>query len=277
MTTEALWQLDTCEQISRLISGQPEIRALWLGGSLARDEADRFSDIDLVALIADATLDKAGSNIETLLGSKFELVLVRNRGDEQHRLLNFVTDEWKRFDLNIFTADGIGRSELRGLRPLFDKDGLDLPVGHGAPPQREVSAEQVYFTVSEFMRVLGLLPVVMHRRDFVAAVSGSALLREHLVTILQYERAGQIRTGALNDTKSLTPAAASAVLGLPALRAEESSIIDFNRSCWDVLLQFGPRISQQYHAEWPGRLVGAVRARLARDLDMTVQPFRTEP
>ena len=266
MTTEALWQLDTCERISKALSGLPSVRALWLGGSLARDQADRFSDIDLVALIADATLGEAISNIETLLASEFVFVLVRNRGDEQHRLLNFVTDEWKRFDLNVFTADAIGRSELRGLRKLFDKDGRDLRVGHGEPPKREVTAEQVYFVVSEFIRVLGLLPVVMHRRDFVGAVSGSGLLREHLVTLLQYEQTGQTRTGALNDTKSLTPAAASAILGLPALWAEESAIVDFNRSCLDIFIQYGPRISEQYHVEWPVGLLEAVRSRLARDL-----------
>lgn len=266
VTTEALWQVDTCEQISTALSGQTSIRALWLGGSLAWDQADRFSDIDLVALIADATLTEAASDIETRLGSEFTLALVRNRGDEHHRLLNFVTDKWIRFDLNLFTIDAIRRSELRGLRTIFDKDGLDLAVGHGEPPKRHVTAEQVYFVVSEFVRVLGLLPVVMHRKDLVGAVSGSALLREHLVTLLQYQQIGQTRTGALNDTKSLTPAAAAAILGLPALCAEESSILAFNRACWDVFIQYGPGIGAQYGVDWPRGLVKAVRSRLTRDL-----------
>jgi predicted nucleotidyltransferase len=270
VTTESLWQWDICEQISTALSGQPAVRALWLGGSLARDEADRFSDVDLVALVTGVTPGEAASDIETMLAAEFALVLVRNRGDEHHRLLNFVTDEWKRFDLNIFSADAIRRSNLRGLRTLFDKDGLDLPVGHGAAPKREVTAEQVHFVVSEFIRVLGLLPVVLHRRDLVGAVSGSALLREHLVTLLQYEQTSQTRTGALNDMNALTPEAASTLLELPALCAEESSIIDFNRSCWDIFIRFGPTISQQYQAEWPRRLVEAVRSRLARDLGVEI-------
>jgi predicted nucleotidyltransferase len=266
VTTETLWQLETCEQISTPLSLQPSIRALWLGGSLARDEADRFSDIDLVALIADASVGEAVSNIETLLASQFNLVLVRNRGDDHHRLLNIVTDDWKRFDFNVFSADGIRQSTLRGLRTLFDKDGLDLPVGHGEPPKVEVTAGQVDFVVSEFIRVLGLLPVVMHRADLVGAISGSGLLREHLVTLLQYEHTGRTRTGALNETKSLSATAKTAILGLPALSAEESSIVTFNRSCWEIFIQFGPRISQQYDAEWPSQLIDAVRSRLARDL-----------
>jgi predicted nucleotidyltransferase len=266
MATEILWQRETCEQISAALSGLPSVRALWLGGSLARGQADGLSDIDLTVLIADETVDGAVSKIETLLAAEFVFVLVRNRGDEHHRLLNFVTDEWKRFDLNIFSPDGIRRSNLSGLRTLFDKDELDLPVGRGEPPKREVSYDQVYFVVSEFIRVLGLLPVVVHRKDFVGAFSGSALLREHLVTLLQYEQTGQIRTGALNDTKSLTPPAASAVIGLPTLSADEASILEFNRACWDVFMQFAPRISQQYDVEWPVRLVEAVRTRLARDL-----------
>jgi hypothetical protein len=208
------------------------------------------------------------SSIETLLASEFEFVLVRNRGDEDHRLLNFVTDEWKRFDLNIFSAAAIRRSNLRGLRTLFDKDGLDLPVGHGEPLKREATAEQVDFVVSEFVRVLGLLPVVMHREDLVGAVSGSGLLREHLITLLQCEQTGQARTGALNETKSLSPAATSALLGLPALCAGKSLILDFNRSCWEIFIQFGPRISRQYHTEWPTGLIEALRSRLARDLGM---------
>ena len=170
MTTDALWQLDTCEQISAALSGQPSVRALWLGGSLARNQADRFSDIDLVALVADASLHEAASNIEALLFPQFTVVLFRNRGDEHYRLLNFVTDDWKRFDLSIFSNDALRRSKLRGLRTLLDKDGVN-------------------FVVSEFIRVLGLLPVVMHRADLVGAVSGSGLLREHLITLLQYEQA----------------------------------------------------------------------------------------
>jgi predicted nucleotidyltransferase len=241
---------------------------LWLGGSLARDRADRFSDIDLVALIGDAPLAEAASNIETLLASEFDLVLVRNRGDDHHRLLNFVTDDWKRFDLNIFSDDAIRRSKLRGLRALFDKDGLDLPVGHGEPPKSEVTAEQVDFVVSEFIRVLGLLPVVLGREDLVGAVSGSWLLREHLITLLQYEQAGRILTGALNETKSLSAAMGQTLVGLPALCAERSSILEFNRSCWEIFIQFGPGISQQQHTKWPDQLVEALRSRLARDLGM---------
>jgi predicted nucleotidyltransferase len=268
VTTETLWQLDTCEQISTALSHQQSVRALWLGGSLARDEADRFSDIDLVALIAEASVGEAVSNIETLLAAQFNLVLVRNRGDDHHRLLNFVTDDWKRFDLNVFSSDGIRQSNLSGLRTLFDKDGLDLPVGHGEPPTVEVTAGQVDFVVSEFIRVLGLLPVVLHRADLVGGVSGSGLLREHLVTLLQCEHPERTRTGALNETKSLSAAAKTALLGLPALSAEESSIVNFNRSCWEIFIQFGPRISQQCHAEWPDQLIDAVRSRLARDLSM---------
>ena len=266
MTTDALWQLDTREQISTALSGQPSVRALWLSGSLARNQADRFSDIDLVALIADASLDEAASNIEALLSSQFTVVLFRNHGAEHHRLLNFVTDDWKRFDLSIFSNDALRRSKLRGLRTLFDKDGLDLPVGHGEPAKTEATADEVNFVLSEFIRVLGLLPVVMHRADFVGAVSGSGLLREHLITLLQYEQTGRTRTGALNRTDSLSAVATSALRGLPALCAERSSILEFNRSCWGIFTQFGPKISRQFHIEWPGQLVDGVRARLARDL-----------
>jgi predicted nucleotidyltransferase len=268
VTTEALWQWETCEQISAALWRQSSVRALWLSGSLARDQADQFSDIDLVALIAGASVDDAVSNIESLLASQFTVVLFRKPGDQDHRLLNLVTDDWKRFDLSIFSNDAIRRSKIRGLRTLFDKDGLDLPVGHGEPPKSEKTAEEVDFVVSEFIRVLGLLPVVLHRDDLVAAVSGSGLLREHLITLLQCEQTGRARTGALNQTESLSAAATSALLGLPALCAEESSILDFNRSCWEIFIQHGPAVSQQYQTEWPGQLVEAVRSRLARDLGM---------
>ncbi|GAA2756126.1 nucleotidyltransferase domain-containing protein [Actinopolymorpha rutila] len=266
MKNEVLWQFDTCEQLSTILSAEPSVRALWLAGSLARGDADRVSDIDLVAVIVGAPLDEAASRIETRLAAEFEPVLQRNRGDENFRLLNFVTDDWTRFDLSMFTAEAIGRSKLRGLRTLFDKDGLDLPVSQGEPPKTEVAPEQVWFVVSEFIRVLGLLPVVIHRGDLVGASIGCGLLREHLVTLLRYEQTGRTMRGALNETKSLSPAATSAILGLPALAAEKSSIIEFNRACWDVLVRFGPRISQQYDVEWPTALVRAVRSRLAREL-----------
>lgn len=265
---EPLWQLKTCEQISRILAGNPSVRAVWLGGSLARGEADRLSDIDLVAFVAETTVDDAVSNIEKSLAVEFTFVLVRNRGDEHHRLLNFVTDDWIRFDINVFSVDGIGRSSMCGLQTVFDKDGRDLPIGHGEMPQRAASADQVYFVASEFVRVLGLLPVLIHREDLVGAISGSMLLREHLVSLLRYEQVGQTMTGALNDTKSLTPVAAAAVLALPALHADKSAIVEFNRACWDIFVQRGPAICQRYEVEWPADLVSAVRTRMMRDLSL---------
>lgn len=265
MTSGSTWQELTSERIAELLRGSDRMRGLWLGGSLARGDADRLSDIDFVAAAGDGPLDEAAADVESVIAREFELVLTRRRGDAQFRLLNFVTYEWMRLDFSLFASAAIAGSGHRGLRRLFDKDGVGGAVEQPPAPGHPPAAREVGFALTEFARVLGLLPVVLHRGDLLGAVSGAFVLREQLVALFRYDQEDKPARGALNQTSTVSEAGAEVLLRLPAVEAERSSVLRFHQACLSAFLEYGPGVADRHQVEWPARLVEALLNRLARE------------
>ncbi len=265
MESGPLWQVPVTVRVSDLLRRNERVRGLWLAGSLAHGDADRLSDIDFVVAVDDHDLVEPATMLETALAREFEIVLLRHRGFERFRLLNLVTVEWERLDFSLYPAAAIAESPLRGLRPLFDKDEIGDHVEESSVPAIPPTADQVDHTLTEFARVLGLLPVVMNRGDLVGAIAGSGLLREHLVALFRYELVDKPARGALNETAQLTSEGAKVLVGLPPLAANRTSILGFSWACLAAFLETGPRVADRYGVEWPGRLVDALHAQLARE------------
>ena len=53
------------DAIAKALGADPEIEAAWLGGSLGRGAGDAFSDVDIVALVADAPAAQVGLRYST--------------------------------------------------------------------------------------------------------------------------------------------------------------------------------------------------------------------
>lgn len=265
MDSGALWQDAVIGRVSDLLRLSERVRGLWLAGSLARGDADRMSDIDFVVAVEDQELADAATMLEGALAREFEIVLLRNRGFDRFLLLNLVTAAWDRLDFSLYPVAAIADSPLRGLRRVFDKDEIGAMLEEPALSAPSPTAEQVDYTLTEFARVLGLLPVVLPREDLVGAIAGSGLLRELLVALFRYEQVGQPARGALNETTQLTSEAANVLCRLPPLAANRASILEFNWACRAAFLEHGPRVADRYGVEWPARLIEALDARLARE------------
>src|SRR6266536_3442747 len=59
---------DIVRHLKRGLEGDRSVYALWLEGSLATDQADDLSDIDLVADVEDGSQDRVFERAEELLG-----------------------------------------------------------------------------------------------------------------------------------------------------------------------------------------------------------------
>lgn len=265
METPTLWHSSVSRRVSELLATNDRVRGLWLSGSLARGDADRWSDVDFVVAVDDQPVGETAAELEVSLTREFDIVLLRSRGDDTFQLLNLVTFQWERLDFSLYAPVAIAESKLGGLHRLFDKDAIGGQLEGSPSPVRPASVEQVDFTLTEFARVLGLLPVVLARDDLVGAVSGACLLREHLAALLQYELMGQPARGALNLTIQLTNEGADALLRLPALAADRASILEFHWACLAAFLEHGPRVADRQHVRWPARLIDALRTRLTRE------------
>ena len=126
------------------LRGDPDLRALFLAGSLGRADGDRWSDVDLVAVVEPEAQEGFAARWRVLLDGIASVVLWwAPRGIKS--LLSAVTEDWLRCDLFMVPPDGLGKRARSVVVPLIDPGGLhatlpdDLPPGAPWPSGRRLS------------------------------------------------------------------------------------------------------------------------------------------
>jgi predicted nucleotidyltransferase len=208
------------------------VREVTLGGSLARGDADRYSDLDLGFVPDDdATIDAAA-----IVRDAMPTVLLRT--------LPFgvvaITPDWLRVDVVLLTGD-----ESTARRP---SDPSDL--------------------VEEFLRVLGLLPVVIGRGEWIVASDGAWVLRTLLVQLMLVERGETATTGVKRLNDKLTVEQRTLVEALPPIIATREAAIAAHLAVAKLFLPRARRLVQA----WPSDLERATRSYLLRELGLELRP-----
>src|SRR5690348_5452388 len=93
------------DRIAAILETEPLVEALWLSGSLGKNEGDAWSDVDTLVLAKDA--GEASKVIAARLNEIATPVLVNVLFGG--RVLNVVTEDWERFDIAILQGDEINR------------------------------------------------------------------------------------------------------------------------------------------------------------------------
>jgi predicted nucleotidyltransferase len=208
---------------------QPGFRALVYGGSLARGEADAYSDLDLIATVD----DPAAFDAEAVVREATETVLLRR--------LPFgvvaVTPGWLRLDLVV--------------------RGADAPEHDPRPPDVRGLAE-------EFLRVLGLLPTVAGRGEWIVGSDGVWLLRLLLVQLCLALNGETAVTGVKRLNAKLTAAQRAEIEALPPIAATRDAVVEGHLAIARAFL----RRARSAVDDWPTPLEDATRAHLSRELDL---------
>lgn len=254
------------ELIARVVgAAEADLRvlALLLAGSLGRGEADPFSDVDLIAVVAPP--DHAafsGAALEWL--AAFADVVHAYAPHPGVPLACIVTADWLRLDLTT-TVPGRVPGAQSTTRPLLDRAGVWDGLAPSLPP-RPADPARVAAIVTEFIRVLGLLPVAIGRDEPALAQSGYGLLRGQLIALMVDERDLPAPVGALK-LRGVIPEADRALLAqAPAPRADWDELIEASR--WMAGI-FVPRARARLTAiggAFPERFWSATRERLERGL-----------
>lgn len=150
----------------------PQIRALFVTGSIARGEADAYSDVDLLAVAERDDIGSLAHRLATLhVPGMPPVVLFKTLDLGATRVLNFVTADWDRYDISLEPVERIGDHTRTTTMSLFDRDGLAQRLAAPGLP-RPVEPATVERLTLEFLRVLGLYAVGHGRRDWVTLASG---------------------------------------------------------------------------------------------------------
>jgi predicted nucleotidyltransferase len=261
-------QAELVERARTLLESGPRIEAAWLAGSLAHGGGDAWSDVDLLALCAEGSRGEVSQVLAAAIRDAFEPLLLNILFGGA--VLNVVAPGWQRFDISLAEPAELNRYEEARLTELFNRTGAQ-PTGR-FPAIYAPSAQSLLPLAEEFLRVLGLAPVVLGRRDYVVMLSGIDNLRR-LTTDLMLEenRIGPWgRGGALKRRALLTAEQYRELESLPPLRAEPASLKANNEALAALFLPRAKRLCAEAEVEWPQRLEDATRAHLAETVGYSI-------
>ena len=205
------------------------VRGLWLTGSFGRGSADEHSDVDMFVLVPAEQREQLVSGWPSVAG-RYDPLLMRRLGGAP--VYTHVLPGWLRWDVVIGNDTDLASVDRRRVEELFNKDG----VAPGSPGHRGADPDVVREMTEEFLRVLGLLPVVLGRDELVTAASGAGLLRQMLTTLLRYRAEGDRLSGALHLSQVLPPGELAALTALPPVYAERGSVVRLHLACAGMFL-----------------------------------------
>ena len=151
---------------------------------------------------------------------------------------------------------------MNGTHILIDRIGCFEALPPALPP-RAPDTRRVLQLVNEFIRVIGLLTVVVGRGEYFMAATGTGLLRDCLMKLM-LEEVGHPTGGALHPSRTL-PAADMAILdSLPFPGPQRSAVIDAH---FAIARAFFPRaraLSARLGLAWPEPFEAATLEHLRR-------------
>lgn len=256
-------QADLIARVTRHARADERVRALFLSGSLGNGGGDAWSDVDLVAVVAPDDHRAFVAGARDWLGAVAELVHWHSPHPPLP-LFGAVTADCERMDLTV-TVPGHVLGAQSTLKPLIDRDGL-YPALPAAPPPGRVDPAKVEAIVREFLRIMGLLPLVAGREQPAIAVGGVGFLRQTVLALLTEALALPTPVGALSVGKVLPKEDMALLAALPTPASDTQAVIEAQLAYARMVLPRARAVSAQCGAPWPEAFEAAVRAHLKRSL-----------
>lgn len=252
----------------RTLSGDPQIEALWLAGSLGDGRGDAFSDVDFLVLVADGKVADAAARYARDIAAIAEPALVNQLYGG--RILNVVTTQWQRFDLTFVEAGDLGRFDGPRLTTVFNK-GTRSPAALPTQTYR-TQPDRLLQLTNEFLRVLGLSVVVMGREEYLVGLKGVELLRQMTIDLMLEENGvgPAQRGGALHLNGLLTPPQREALENLPPISASRERILAASGELAAIFLPRARKLAAQIAMAWPEAFEAVTRRHLRERLNFSL-------
>jgi hypothetical protein len=256
------------ELISRLsdeLQADSRVAGAWLAGSLGRGEGDRYSDVDIWLAVPDDHRGAFATDWPTI-SDRISPFVLRQRLDVGSTIIfNHITPQWLRFDVSIGAPAELTERSRSTHRMLFDRDGLGAAMPQHGEPTAPVP-HRITALTTEFLRVLGLLPVVLGRNELVVAASGAGLMRGLLIQLMLEDVAVEDRGGALHLARLLPPQRLKLLADLPAIAATRASAVAVHVACAQLFLPLARELCTRTGAAFPEELERALRDHLRHEL-----------
>ncbi len=260
MSDEQVALIDGCR---RVLADDPRMRGVWLAGSFGRGDEDDLSDVDLWVAVDSAELDSVLADWPETSDRIADFVLRQQVGTLP--IWHQVTPTWLRLDVSFGTIEDVATRTRTGNRALHDPDSLtEQMAAHGEALQPDV--DRVRGLTTEFIRVLGLLPVVVGRGEHVVGASGATLLRTMLVQLALEDVAVEDRGGALHLRALLPDERYQEIAGLPPVLATRDAVVEAHTAVAHIFIPLAESLAARCGIEFPADFYAVTRAHLVSRL-----------
>jgi hypothetical protein len=268
-----LHRMDTDTLIVRIadaIKAEPPVQALLLAGSHGRGTADRFSDVDLIAVLDRDDIAAFALDWRLILDEIVPIVCWHQRAGAG-LIINAISETWHRVDMVVTTPDALTGVAGNTVNLLIDRMDLAAMLPDRLAPRTPDTA-RVRYLIHEFLRVLGLLPVVVGRGEFVTAVAGAAMQRSHLIELMVEDLSMQGAQGALHLSRILPPDQMAVLTDIAYPQATAADVIIAHAALAKAFLPRAHALAERLGMRWPDAFEAATCAYLERALGMVIAP-----
>lgn len=240
------------------------VRGLFLSGSFGRGTADEWSDVDLLAVVGKDDQRGVADRWRAALNALVPVVYW-NELERGGFLINAVTEDWLRCDLNMVEPGHIGQRARNTVAPLIDRDGVydGLPA---ALPPKSPNPHALRYQINEFIRILGLMPVVVGRGEHLTGVMSNGLLRGLLTDLFMLDVSNPDPGGILHMSKLLSAEQIGIMSGLPFPNATKNEVIEAQLAVARVFMPRARAMAKRLNVEWPEAFEAATRRVLEEKL-----------
>lgn len=240
------------------------VRGLFLSGSFGRGTEDEWSDVDLLAIVGKPDQRGVADRFRLALNDLAPLVYW-NELDRGGLLINVVTEDWLRCDLNMVEPNALGQKARDIIIPLIDRDGVFAGLPETLPPKTP-NPNALRYQINEFIRVLGLMPVVVGRGEYLTGVMGNGLLRGLLTDLFMLDVNLPDPGGILHMSKLLPEEQIRIMSELPFPGAKRDEIVSANLAVAKVFMPRAKAMAERLGVEWPDAFEAATRRVLREKL-----------
>jgi hypothetical protein len=245
---------DLLGSVVDLLSVRPEVRALWVSGSVGRLAADAGSDLDVVVTVADDAFETLSDRaVWAPLDPLLCLSLPFLPGAAV-----ITTRAGLRLDVVLERVADLATTPYRKRLVVLDRDGLKLPPEeplHGPDPAVMLDL------VVEFLRQSAIFPAaVLAREDWLLGQESVASYRTLLYRIFLEANQPQPPMGVKQWSSRLTPAQRDVLVALTLPSPNRESIVADIVQARRALRTHGRAAVERAGGSWPVDLDEAMAA-----------------
>lgn len=259
-----MWQGEFINKIRDTLERDAKVIGLFLGGSFGKGQADAYSDVDLLAVVARDDAAEFGATWRKHLEA-IAPVVFWNELQKEERVINAITEKWQRIDLVLADEETFRKRSQDALRPLIDRQGLydTLPA---TTPWPGPNKGYVSYLIREFLRVFGLLAVVNGRGEYLLSVAGVDLLRMMLFNLLSEEVERADKGGMLAWSRRLSAEQLSLLATIPPVAPTRESVVEAHLAAAAAFLPRARKLAERWDIEWPQAFEDATWRHLEREV-----------